>query len=88
MQLPLVRSTLVLVTVLNICGFTLLQLSDAEHVFCLHAGCGILGTGGGGSAYINRLKVQRELDKCLPSLPTGSYCYLMSSQGCIFTRMA
>ncbi|BDA41353.1 probable D-/L-hydantoinase subunit A at N-terminal half [Coccomyxa sp. Obi] len=26
-------------------------------------GCGILGTGGGGSPYINRLKVLRELDK-------------------------
>ena len=27
------------------------------------AGCGILGTGGGGDPYINRLKVLRELDR-------------------------
>ena len=26
-------------------------------------GCGILGTGGGGDPYINRLKVLRELDR-------------------------
>ncbi len=39
-----------------------------------YAGCGILGTGGGGSPYINRLKVMRELDRCATTttVPTAA----------------
>lgn len=34
-----------------------------HDVKAISIGCGILGTGGGGDPYINRLKVIRELDR-------------------------
>ena len=43
---------------------------SGSSVQCPGAGCGILGTGGGGDPYINRLKILRELDRYqTPTLP-------------------
>ncbi|EIE25109.1 DUF917-domain-containing protein [Coccomyxa subellipsoidea C-169] len=39
------------------------SISDRQATHAEASGCGILGTGGGGSPYINRLKVMRELDR-------------------------